>query len=492
MIRRFQVCIMSDYPLLAPVWTGLFYVVHFAFVARAILRPHREPASRVAWVVVIMVLPVAGIIAYLLLGETSIGRRRTERAGQALALLPDSRSAPESAVAPSPAIPDRYVAPFRVGTSINGFDPLGGNRAQVLPDSNAAIDSLVADIDAARQHVHLIFYIWLTDNNGLKVVEALKRAAARGVRCRAMADGLGSRILIGSPHWTDMRTAGVQVATALPIGNPLLRPLRGRIDLRNHRKIVVIDNRITYCGSQNCADPEFRVKAKYAPWVDIVARFEGPVARQNQRLFAADWMAQVDEDIVDLLEEPLPPVESGFTAQVIGTGPTIRNSAMPEVFETLMYTARRELTITTPYFVPDDGMLAAICTCARRGVETTMIFPARNDSHFVSAASRSYYGDLLAAGVRIFEFEGGLLHAKTLTVDGELALIGSANMDRRSFDLNYENNILVYDAELTTAIRRRQDTYRASSRPVTLEAVRSWSAGRRLFINTMAMLGPVL
>jgi len=492
MIRRFQVRTMADNPLLTALGTGLFYIVHFAFVARAILRPHREPASRVAWVVVIMVLPLAGIIAYLLLGETSIGRRRTERTREALARLPDSQSSPESAFIPAPPIPDRYVAPFQVGKSINGFEPLGGNRARVLPDSNSAIDSLVADIDAAQQHVHLIFYIWLTDNNGLKVVEALKRAAARGVKCRAMADGLGSRGLIGSRHWSDLRAAGVHVATALPIGNPLLRPLRGRIDLRNHRKIVVIDNRITYCGSQNCADPEFRVKPKYAPWVDIVARFEGPVARQNQRLFIADWMAQVDEDIVELLEQPLPEIEPGFAAQVIGTGPTIRNSAMPEVFETLMYTARRELTITTPYFVPDDGMLAAICTCARRGVETTMIFPARNDSHFVSAASRSYYGDLLAAGVRIFEYEGGLLHAKTLTVDGELALIGSANMDRRSFDLNYENNILIYDAGLTAAIRDRQDEYRASSHAVTLETVHNWSAGHRLLINAMAMLGPVL
>jgi len=307
-----------------------------------------------------------------------------------------------------------------------------------------------------------------------------------------MADALGSRNLVGSSHWSDLRAAGVHVATALPIGNPLLRPLRSRIDLRNHRKIVVIDNHITYCGSQNCADPEFLGKAKYAPWVDIVARFDGPIARQNQRLFAADWMAQTNEDIVDRLLQPLPAIEPGFVAQVIGTGPTIRNSAMPEVFETLMYTARRELTITTPYFVPDDGMLAAICTSARRGVETTMIFPARNDSHFVSAASRSYYRDLLAAGVRIFEYEGGLLHAKTLTLDGELALIGSANMDRRSFDLNYENNILVYDAELTAAIRSRQHEYRAHSRSVTLEGVESWSAGRHLLNNAMAMLGPVL
>ncbi len=161
-----------------------------------------------------------------------------------------------------------------------------------MQDSNATIDSMVADIDAAKDHVHLLFYIWLPDNNGRKVVEALKRAAARGVTCRAMADGLGSRTMIHSEHWQAMRKAGVHVAVALPIGNPLLRPLKGRIDLRNHRKIVVIDDRITYCGSQNCADPEFLVKAKYAPWVDAMMRFEGPIARQNQHLFVGDWMAK--------------------------------------------------------------------------------------------------------------------------------------------------------------------------------------------------------
>jgi cardiolipin synthase len=389
-------------------------------------------------------------------------------------------------------IPDRYAPLFRVAKSVNGFEPVGGNRAWLLPDSNATIESLVADIDAAREHVHLIFYIWLPDNNGLKVVEALKRAAARKVICRAMVDALGSRILVGSEHWQAMRAAGVQVATALSIGKLLLHPLRGRIDLRNHRKIVVIDNSITYCGSQNCADPEFRIKAKYAPWVDAMMRFEGPIARQNQYLFASDWMAQVEEDLTDILRQPIPPCEAGLPAQVIGTGPTVRFSAMPEMFETLMYAARRELVISTPYFVPDEAMLAALCASARRGAATTIIFPARNDSWIVAAASRSYYADLLAAGVRIFEYEGGLLHTKSLTLDGEVTLIGSANMDRRSFELNYENNILLYDPVLTTKMRCRQDTYLARSHPVTAEMVAQWPLLRRLWNNTIAMLGPIL
>jgi cardiolipin synthase len=277
--------------------------------------------------------------------------------------------------------------------------------------------------DAASDHIHLIFYIWLTDNNGLKVVEALKRAAARGVACRAMADGLGSRVMIRSKQWQDMQEAGVHVAVALPIGNPLLRPLHGRIDLRNHRKIVVIDDRITVCGSQNCADPEFRVKPKYAPWVDALMRFVGPIARQNQHVFVGDWMTYVDEDIRSLLEAPIHASSLGFPAQVIATGPTVRNSAMPETFETLMHAARRKLVITTPYYVPNEPMQAALCAAAHRGVETTIVFPARNDSWEVAAASRSYYRELLEAGVRIHEYVGGLLHTKSMTLDDDVTLI---------------------------------------------------------------------
>src|SRR5437016_3842318 len=484
---------MTESQVLTAVWTGAFLLVHLGVIARVILRPHRQPASRVAWIVVMIVLPVIGILTYILLGETSIGRRRVSRLCAVLAVMPDLTKAP-GMDSPNlqPKIPETYAHLFRLGHSVNGFEPVGGNCATLLPDSNATIESMVADIDASQDHVHLIFYIWLPDNNGLKVVEALQRAAARKVICRVMADGLGSHIMIESAHWKAMQAAGIQVATALPIGNLLLRPLRGRIDLRNHRKILVIDNRITYCGSQNCADPEFLIKAKFAPWVDAMMRFEGPIARQNQYLFASDWMAQVDEDIRELLQRPLPPGEPGFAAQVIGTGPTVRNSAMPEVFETLMYAARHQLFITTPYYVPDEAMQIALCASAYRGVETTIIFPAGHRCFIVQAASRSYYADLLAAGVRIFEFEGGLLHTKSLTLDGEITLIGSANMDRRSFDLNYENNILFCDSALTAEMRRSQEAYLAQSHEVTAEMVAQWPITRRLWNNAIAMLGPVL
>ena len=471
----------------------LHILISIGLICRVILKPHRDPATRIAWSLVILVMPVIGALAYLLLGETNIGRRRIERMNRILADLPEVASAPAAhADAFRPSIPERYVPLFRVGHSINGFEPIGGNHARLMADSNAAIDAMVADIDAATDHVHLLFYIWLPDRNGLKVAEALKRAAGRGVTCRAMVDDLGSRPLLRSGHWRVMGEAGVRLGRALPIGNPLLRIFDGRIDLRNHRKIVVIDDAITYCGSQNCADPEFRIKSRYAPWVDAMVRFEGPIARQNQHLFAADWMAYVDERIDDLLLRPLPDFPPGLTAQVVGSGPTVRYSAMPEMFETLMYSARRELVITTPYFVPNEAMQAALCASARRGVATTIIFPARNDSRLVAAASRSNYAELLAAGVRIFEYVGGLLHAKLLTLDGEVTLIGSANMDRRSFDLNYENNILVHDPALTAAIRERQESYLAGSNRVTMEQVEAWPAWRRFVDNTVAMMSPLL
>ncbi|MDG3579532.1 cardiolipin synthase [Rhizobium sp. YJ-22] len=492
------------------MFMSLHIVVAAVVMAHILLRPHRQPESRAAWLVLVLTLPYAGALAYLFLGQTNVGRRRVERLKAAFHTLPPPSQAPGWPGAPQ--APNRHEALFAVGRSISGYTPVGGNTARLMEDSNAAIDAMIADIDAATDHVHLLFYIWLADRNGTKMAEAVQRAARRGVACRILVDDLGSRDLVRGPLWRDMAAAGVEARRALVIGNPLKRALTGRIDLRNHRKIAVIDNRITYCGSQNCADPDFLPKAKFAPWVDVLLRFEGPVVRQNQHLFASDWMGNGGSDLASLLRRPLEhfPEECetrqneeidgnslaasapGFTAQVVATGPTFRNSAMPEMFETLIYAAKRSLFVTTPYYVPDAAMQAALCACANRGVDTTIVFPARNDDFAVAAASRSYYADLLDAGVRIFEYEAGLLHAKTLTVDGEIALIGSANMDRRSFDLNYENNILVEDAGLTATLRARQETYLAQSRQILSEEVASWTIWRRLWNNTLAIVGPVL
>lgn len=471
-----------------PEWAlALHLLIEIVLVTRVLLRSYRDPAARVAWLIVLVALPVVGILLYLLFGETSIGRRYTARRRRVVAglLAADSLT---PAMQPEPQVAHL----FQMAASINGYRPCAGNAFSFPDGADAVIDALVADIDGATEHVHLLFYIWLPDRNGARVVAAVKRAAARGVTCRVMVDAVGSRGLLKSEHWSALTKAGAKTAVTLPVGNPALHVFFGRVDLRNHRKIVVIDHAITYAGSQNCADAAFAIKAKYAPWVDTMMRFEGPIARQNQHLFVADWMTYADEDCRWLLDSPVPASAGDVVAQAIGTGPTERYSAAPGLICSLLHAAREKLVISTPYFIPDDALMVALCSAAYRGVDLQLVFPARNDSRIVAAASRSYYHELLVAGVKIFEYEKGLLHAKTLTVDDDITLIGSTNLDRRSFDLNYENNLLLHSAAVSVAVRARQQRFIADARPITLAQMKAVTRPRRAWRNALAMLGPVL
>jgi cardiolipin synthase len=386
-----------------------------------------------------------------------------------------------------------HWAPFALARTVNKLEPTCNNAARLAADSNAAVDEMAEDIDAARETVHGCFYIWLADNNGVKLKDAFMRAATRGVQVRLLADALGSRLLIRSAHWREMREAGCDVRVALPVGNPLWTLIRGRVDLRNHRKLMVVDNRIAWCGSQNCADPEFRIKPRYAPWVDVMSRWEGPVAQHCQYLFVSDWTAEGGDDIRRLLAaDETPPRAGSVVAQMLGTGPTAEFDAMPACFSELIHSAREELVVTTPYFVPDEQLLFALTSAGRRGIRTQMLFPKRNDNWIVAAASRSYYKDLIDAGIEIYEFRPGLLHAKTMVVDGRVGLIGSANLDRRSFELNFENNILFEDADFAAAVRARQDEYLAECDRVTREDVERYGVALRLWQNLLATLSPML
>ena len=478
-----------DFPTAVDV---LIILVDIPILIRVLLRPHREPSSRVAWAVVIIALPFIGILAYLLFGEVRISLKRRVRGREIEAKLP--RPPGDEALAEK-IEKGFYRAPFALGRSINGLPPTSGNRVSLAADSNVAIDHMVADIDAATSTVHLCAYIWLGDTNGLKIKVSLIRARSRGVTVRATADALGSRQFIRSPHWRELADSGVQVQVALPVGNPFWTFIRGRVDLRNHRKLLIIDNRIAWCGSQNFADPEFRIKPRYAPWVDVMSRWHGPVARHCQYLFVSDWIGDGGDDISALLGEPWPQEDECIgdaIAQVIGTGPTVSYDSMPSCFAELMHSAREELVVTTPYFVPNDQVLFALTSAARRGVEVILALPKRNDSIVVAGTSRSYYQDLVSAGVKLFEYRCGLLHAKTMVVDRKIGLIGSANLDRRSFELNFENNILFADEGFAAVLRARQEDYLADSEPVTQDTVDGFGPMGRLWQNSLAMMSPIL
>ncbi len=474
------------------MWIWLHLLLVLTTVLRIWARPDILPPTRLAWFMVIIIVPLFGVLAYFLFGEVKPGPRANRRYK---AIIEQIRQLPAyklgDVVRLAGLVAPAYKPAFRYATCINGFGTTIGNKAELMPNAQSARARLLEDVEAASKTINILYYIWLTDKTGTDMANALIRAARRGVICRVMVDGLGSHKFIKSKLWKQMKAAGVTCSIALPYHKLIRTILFSRIDLRNHRKITVIDGRITWCGSQNCADPEFLPKAKYGPWIDILLRFEGPVVAQNQLLFASDWMLENDDTLEDF-NFAAPVQKDGFVAQVWGDGPTERSDATPEMFSTLIDLAQKSLTITTPYFIPDEKVLGALCATAHRGVELTMVFPARNDSWIVRAASRSYYPRLLEAGVKIFEYEGGLLHAKTLTMDGKVAQIGSSNMDRRSFDLNYENNILLYDKDTTHAIIKRQQDYINKSCPVTLESVRRWRLPKRIWQNIIATLGPVL
>ncbi|PIE63825.1 MAG: cardiolipin synthase [Desulfobacterales bacterium] len=461
---------------------------------RILWRDNLSPVARLAWFTIILIFPYAGVVIYWMFGEAKLGFNADSHAQQIIARLHEYAPqvlGEEQTIYEK--IPVCYRAGFTYLHSVNAFYPVDGNQITLMRDADTTRQQMVADMDAATRQIHLLYYIWLTDDTGREIAAALMRAAKRGVACRVIADAMGSHRLIHSALWKEMAAAGIELAIALPFKHLLKTILFSRIDLRNHRKITVIDGKITYCGSQNCADPEFLVKAKYAPWVDIMLRMQGPIVAQNQMLFASDWLTvkpqtPMNEFIFDMQGQS----ESYSIAAIYGDGPTERQEATPQLFSTLFAQAQSELIISTPYFVPDYLVLGALCATAHRGITVTLIFPQRNDSFVVAATSRSYYRQLLEAGIHIYEYKEGLLHAKTLTIDGKLAVIGSTNLDLRSFDLNYENNVLIYDEKVAAEIRSRQHDYINHSASVDLETVTRWPVSRRLWNNVIATIGPVL
>ena len=457
----------------------ILLIIHFILLVlislRILSRHDLTSSARLAWMVVLFILPYIGVVIYWMFGEVHLGRNFSHQHEQIINKLHTHN--PEvlgSDIALIRAIKPEYQAAFAYSANVTGFHTTVGNHAELMADATETHKRMLADFDAATDHIHVLYYIWLIDGTGIDTAQALMRAARRGVTCRAMVDGMGSRKMVGSKIWQEMKNAGVQVSVALPISNIIKVLLFSRIDLRNHRKITVIDGNIGYSGSHNCADPEFRVKPNFAPWVDIMLRVEGPVVAQNQMLFASDWLTENPDTPTESFYYDTEEKPDGFAAQVFSDGPTQRSGATPQFLGALISQAQQTLTISTPYFVPDYSLINVLCATAYRGVKVTMIFPKNNDSLVVAATSRSYYWQLLEAGVKIYEYKPGLLHAKTLTVDGQISLIGSTNLDLRSFDLNYENNIVFSDSALTTDIMERQSQNNADSEEVTRQEVENW------------------
>ena len=455
-------------PFSTGVWLlALDWVIRLA--ALLWIPSRTTPAAARSWLLLVGFLPLVGLPLYLLFGHPWLSRERIRRQALASEVIREQ----QAPLGELRWIPGGGAAAETVPLveRLGDFMPTHGNALQLLDDYDASLRALLSDIDGARERVHLLYYLMFDDAVGDAVCAALENAAARGIECRLLLDAVGAKRGLRK-YARRLRQAGVQVHELLPGGLRWRRS--GRMDLRNHRKIAVIDSSAGYVGSQNLAAPGF---VPGFPNRELVARVQGPAVAQLEGVFASDWYIETGER---LQVEPQPPAADADTPmQLLPSGPAYPFENARDTVNALIHLAQRKLVLTTPYFVPDDATLAALRIAALSGVEVQLILSASNNQRLTAWAQDSYYDELLAAGVKIALYRPHFLHAKHMSVDDGIALVGSINLDIRSFALNAEIGLLCYDRSVVTRMRDVEAAYLADADVVTLHAWRKRPAWKR-------------
>src|SRR5579884_452641 len=467
------------------------------FVMLFIVPVNRKPSSATAWLMLAFLLPYIGVLIFLLLGSPRLSRRR--RAEQHTMndfiskTVMEASSRPELSDLVDPTIPARYDPFVKLNTNLGYLPALAGNDVELLPVYQRIFERIAADIDAAQKFVHMEYYTVSRDDETEGVFAAMERAVNRGVKVRILMDHLGSREY---PHfkelWRRLTDAGIEHHVMLPLrlpGATYTRP-----DLRNHRKIVVIDGQTGYTGSQNLIQRNyFRKDDIY--YDELVARVRGPVVAELEAAFLTDWYSETGV-LLDRQSAPETAIElmacGDMLCQVLPSGSAFQNANNLKLFTSLIHAARHTLVITNPYFVPDDALTTAITSAAQRGVRVTLMNSEASDQFFVSHAERSYYEELLNAGVKIYQYRAPiLLHAKHITVDIDIAVIGSSNLDMRSFQLNLEVTLICYDTRVVAALRQVEANNLLKARSVNPA---EWEARalREKFFENIARLAAAL
>jgi len=447
-----------------------------------------------AWLILVFFLPLVGAIAYLVLGEKRLGRQFADRT-RAIKARYDGwlRDLPPEIRSDTKGLSPEAQAISSLSENTVNIPALSGNRLELLDAAEPILRAIVSDIDRAENFCHLEFYIWTEGGLADEVGTALLRAAGRGVTCRVLLDAIGSAGFSKGRLLEHLKAGGVDVAFALPVSATSV--FRVRPDLRLHRKIVVIDDAVAYTGSFNFVDPRyFKQDAGVGEWVDAMVRLEGPGVLALNALFRWDWEVETGRDL-NLSEEgdSFSVRRPGETdVQLIPSGPGGTGNNIYQLLLMSIYSARQEIVVTTPYFVPDEAVSTALLTAAERGVEVMVIVPERNDSRLVHYTCRSYFDDMLAAGIRIFGFSGGLLHTKSVVVDRQITLFGSVNLDVRSFWLDFEVTLGMYDPEFAERLLALQDKYIENARPVDLETWQQRPDKDRFLENLARLASPLL
>ncbi len=451
---------------------------------------NRRPGSATAWLMLIALLPYVGLVLFWLIGFPRLSRRRRElQNGMDEAIFERVREAREEPAVRrllDPPVPDRYRPIARLAARLGALPACAGNDVELLADYDGAIARLTEAVEEAQRFVHVEFYILAMDATTEGFFRALERAVRRGVSVRVLADHIGSRKY---PHRRAMaerlQQAGVQFHWILPVkpfSNQWNRP-----DLRNHRKIVVVDGEVGFLGSMNMIDRSYLLRRNLRRglyYVDVGALLAGPVVATLDAVFYTDWLSETGQGLpADELPTSLQ-LAGDRLCQVLPSGSGYEDYNNLKVFVELIHTARERLVVTCPYFVPDEALMTAITSAAQRGVDVTVFSSAVDDQFLVFHAQRSYYEQLLAAGVQVrLVRPPALLHAKHITVDDDIAALGSSNLDMRSLTLNLEVTLLAYDRDVVSALRAVEADYRARSDALELEAWRERPMRAQLFDN---------
>ncbi|QJD58418.1 cardiolipin synthase [Pseudomonas sp. gcc21] len=465
----------------------MYWLLIALVTARVIAR--RKPVSvTLAWLLVIFIVPILGAVLYLLVGDLNLGRKRASRAEAMvepyLRSLHTSFPTDVSLPGGQLSLAINQLLSTQIHISAQSYQSL-----DVLDAPEAIFDRLCDDVRRARHCIRIETYIWYPGGRVDELAHALIEAVGRGVKIYLLIDHAGSRPFFRSPWHKQMKAAGIEVTAALPVR--LLRALVHRIDLRMHRKLIVIDDAVAYTGSMNIADPAFfKRKARVGPWIDIMLRIDGQAAAGLAKVFAWDWEVETGQRL--LPEVGNTPDNPNQWLMVLPSGPGVGEDLIGHATLTSIYRANHSIVISTPYFVPSETILEALCQAAHRGVKVQLLLPRRNDSLMVGWASRSYFEILLQAGVEIFLFDGGLLHTKAMLMDEQLALVGSVNLDIRSLQLNFELTVALTTPESCAHIRAVLDVYQARSEQLLLSRWQQRSKAARGLERLMYFMSPLL
>jgi cardiolipin synthase len=464
------------------------YLLTLFLVPYVFFQTRKQPVSTLAWITAIVTLPYVGGALFLLVGRSRVERRA---ALKLISRQQIGRSMPGLArfqLLPGEALQPQVQRLQRLADRISSTKCCFGNSVELLHDTNRTLGLIEQAIKAAQESIHLEYYIFQPDKTGYRLRDLLIARAAEGVKVRFLFDGVGSMFL-GRTFLRPMSAAGITVASALPGAS--FRE-RWSINLRNHRKIAIVDGTTGFTGGMNIGDEYIGRRRRLKYWRDTHLKMRGPVVLQLQEVFAEDWFFATGEQPVGPAWYPATDQAGNQLAQVIAGGPDGEIDVFHSLFFAAINEASDRITLATSYFVPTPALVTALETAAHRGVRVRIMVPRFSDHHWMVVAGRGYYDSLLESGVEIYEYERGMLHSKTLTIDGLWSFVGSPNFDTRSLLINFEVGVALYGPKPAAQLEEQFADDIALSHRVdpALFARRPWT--HKLSEQVLKLFSPVL